>query len=64
MNIVLNGEMALVTGPTLSDALVELGYEGKFATAVNETFVPVGARVAYQLKDGDRIEIVAPKQGG
>ena len=64
MNITLNGAPASVNGPSLEDALSELGYKGKFATAVNETFVPAASRVAFQLSDGDRVEVVAPKQGG
>jgi sulfur carrier protein len=34
------------------------------ATAVNEAFVPSSARGALELGAGDRVEIVAPQQGG
>ena len=38
--------------------------EAKVATALNGEFVPARVREAIRLKDGDRIEIVAPRQGG
>ena len=38
--------------------------EAKVATALNGEFVPARARAATPLKEGDRIEIVAPRQGG
>ena len=64
MKIKINGETHEVRGPTLADALAELGYDGKIATAVNEAFVARAQRAAHALKDGDRVEVVAPKQGG
>ena len=42
-----------------------LGFGGrKIATAVNGRFVAAAARPATKLTDGDRIEVVAPMQGG
>ena len=42
-----------------------LGFAGrKIATAVNGRFVAAAARPATKLADGDRIEVVAPMQGG
>ena len=64
MKIDINGKAHDVRGPMLADALEELGYDGKIATAVNEAFVVKTQRAAYVLKDGDRVEVVAPKQGG
>ncbi|MEW2918695.1 sulfur carrier protein ThiS [Ruegeria sp. ANG10] len=64
MKIVLNGEQREVRAEILSDLLVECGYSGRVATAVNEDFVPSGLRLAHRLADGDRIEVVAPMQGG
>ncbi|KAJ54260.1 hypothetical protein ACMU_18720 [Actibacterium mucosum KCTC 23349] len=65
MKINVNGTARDVTGPSLNDVLVELGHGvGRVATAVNETFVPAAARAEYLLQDGDRVEIVAPRQGG
>ncbi|MGF1551329.1 MAG: sulfur carrier protein ThiS [Paracoccaceae bacterium] len=64
MRIILNGEPRDVTAPTLSAALSELGYEGQVATAVNEAFVPAAAREDTRLAEGDRLEVLAPRQGG
>ena len=64
MKIDINGKAHDVRGPMLADALEELGYDGKIATAVNEAFVAKTQRAAYVLKAGDRVEVVAPKQGG
>ena len=64
MKITINGTEAEVRARTLATVLEELGYGGaKVATAVNESFVPVSAR-DLALSPGDRIEIVAPRQGG
>ncbi|SFH74400.1 sulfur carrier protein ThiS [Albimonas pacifica] len=65
MKIMLNGAPAEVQAETLAAALEELGYgEARVATALNEDFVPAGARAATRLAPGDRVEIVAPRQGG
>jgi sulfur carrier protein len=64
MRIILNGEPTEVSAPTLSAALAELGYEGEVATAVNEAFVPMTARDTTTLSEGDRVEVLAPRQGG
>jgi sulfur carrier protein len=64
MMIVLNGEAREVAEVTLAALLVECGYTGRVATAVNEGFVPAVARADYALKDGDRVEVLAAMQGG
>ena len=64
MKIVLNGESREVRAEILLDLLVECGFSGRVATAVNEDFVPSGLRIAQKLTDGDRVEVVAPMQGG
>ncbi|MEM7522948.1 MAG: sulfur carrier protein ThiS [Pseudomonadota bacterium] len=65
MKIVVNGEPADVVAATLADALFELGFaDAKVATALNEAFVAKDARAACALSDGDRLEILAPMQGG
>ncbi|WP_171208475.1 MULTISPECIES: sulfur carrier protein ThiS [unclassified Ruegeria] len=64
MKIVLNGEVREVQAETLSDLLDECGYSGRVATAVNENFVPSSLRITHKLVDGDRVEVVAPMQGG
>lgn len=65
MTIWLNGEACEIGAQTLAGALEELGYAGlKIATAVNGDFVHREARAATMLKEGDRLEVVAPLQGG
>ena len=65
MKITVNGEAVHSRAATLADLLAELGQaEAKVATAVNEDFVPAVRRGAHTLSDGDRVEIVAPRQGG
>jgi len=65
MKIILNGEPREVTASRLSDLMDELGFAGaKVATALNEDFVPAGARADTMLTEGDRLEVLAPMQGG
>ena len=65
MKIFLNDDARDVDAATLAAALDSLGFGGrKIATAVNGRFVAAAARRSTQLADGDRIEVVAPMQGG
>ena len=64
MQITLNGERREVSAMMLADALKECGFTGRFATAVNEVFVPASARANHRLQDGDRIEVLGAMQGG
>ena len=65
MNLLLNGAPQTVAARTLAEALAELGYAGRIvATALNGEFVPARKRADAALSEGDRIEIVAPMQGG
>jgi sulfur carrier protein len=65
MRLIVNGELQDVAAATLAETLqsLDLG-EAKVATALNGEFVPARARAVTLVKDGDRIEIVAPRQGG
>jgi sulfur carrier protein len=65
LKILLNGEPHETTATTLADlcAALDLG-DAKAATALNGAFVPKGARSKTSLASGDRVEIVAPRQGG
>ncbi|MBN9887895.1 sulfur carrier protein ThiS [Salipiger abyssi] len=64
MQIMVNGSPTDVAAATLAAVLDELGYGGAtVATAVNEAFVPATRR-NLALSPGDRLEIVAPRQGG
>ncbi|MFU8863565.1 MAG: sulfur carrier protein ThiS [Rhodobacterales bacterium] len=65
MRIEVNGEMRQVTAATVAEALTQLGWgEAKVATALNGEFLPAAAREGQTLKDGDRLEVLAPMQGG
>ena len=63
--LLVNGIAAVSSATTLADLIVELGYgDGRVATARNGDFVAARLRGETLLADGDRIEIVAPRQGG
>ena len=65
MRISVNGQHVEVGSANLSEALSELGYtDDCVATAVNERFVPSSERAEVRLKNGDRVEVLAPMQGG
>lgn len=65
MKITLNGESRSLAGPSVQDALDEIGLgTAKVATALNGAFLPAAARAGTTLKDGDALEVVAPMQGG
>ncbi len=65
MRITLNGEPAEIAADTLAQALSELDLaEAKVATALNGDFVPARLRAETAIRAGDRVEIVAPMQGG
>lgn len=51
--------------PTLAMVLEQLGYAHSLvATALNGEFVPARSRGGVSVRDGDRIEVLAPMQGG
>jgi sulfur carrier protein len=65
MNILVNNEAREITGPSLAEALDELGYGGAvIATAVNGDFAPARSRASLMLRDGDRLDLLAPMRGG
>lgn len=65
MRITLNDEPRDVAAATLAEALDELGFgAARVATAVNGAFVPAVARAGHPLAEGDRLEVLAPMQGG
>ena len=65
MKLVVTGEEQDIEAVTLATALAALELkDATVATALNGEFVPKRAREATPLRDGDRIEIVAPRQGG
>jgi sulfur carrier protein len=65
MKILVNGAWRETGAVDLATALQELGYgEAVVATALNGEFVPAGLRPGARLTDGDRLEVLAPMQGG
>jgi len=65
MRILVNGSWREIAAAELAATLEELGYGGRVvSTAVNGEFVAAEARVRTALADGDRIEVLAPMQGG
>jgi sulfur carrier protein len=64
MNVFVNGE-AQPQAPDLATLIERLGLtDAAVATALNGRFVAVHARAATPLAEGDRIEVLAPMQGG
>ncbi|HEX5957485.1 MAG TPA: sulfur carrier protein ThiS [Hyphomicrobiaceae bacterium] len=63
--ILLNGERLETAARTLAELVAGQGFAAEsVATAVNGAFVPREARAAMLLSGGDKVEIVAPRQGG
>jgi sulfur carrier protein len=63
--VLVNGERTETGAGSLAELLAQLGYgEEAVATALNGAFVPRRARGGTPLRPGDKIEIVAPRQGG
>ncbi len=65
MKIIVNSVPHEISDVVLSVALVDLGFTGAaIATALNGQFVPRDAHVTTTLSEGDRLEVLAPMQGG
>ena len=65
MRILVNGDWRETGSRELAATLEELGYGGRVvSTAVNGEFVATEARSRTALTEGDRIEVLAPMQGG
>eukprot|EP00873_Tetraselmis_striata_P013462 jgi/Tetstr1/433726/TSEL_022945.t1 len=65
MSIIVNGEPHDLAPVSLAALLTDLGYgDAIVATALNGDFVPAEARGETAVADGDRVEILAPMQGG
>jgi sulfur carrier protein len=66
MKILVNGVSHDTGASELASALRELGYGGDavIATALNGEFIPSNSRPRARLAEGDRVEVVAPMQGG
>jgi len=65
MKILVNGAWRDTTAEELAPVLQELGYgDSVVSTAVNGEFVAATARSRTRLSEGDRLEVLAPMQGG
>jgi sulfur carrier protein len=65
MRILVNGAWRETTGGELAAVLSELGYgDAIVATAINGEFVAAAVRAHTPIAEGDRIEVLAPMQGG
>lgn len=65
MHITVNAKPHDIASTRLATALEELGFHSPaIATALNGQFVPRDARATTELAPGDRLEILAPMQGG
>jgi sulfur carrier protein len=65
MKIAVNGEALEAEATTLAALLCELDYDPALvATALNESFVRAKDRETCALKEGDKVEVLSPRQGG
>jgi sulfur carrier protein len=65
MRVIVNGEPREISSDRVDALLGELDYEGShFAIAVNYDVLPKSRWAQTQLKSGDQIEIITPRQGG
>ncbi|MBV1703485.1 MAG: sulfur carrier protein ThiS [Hyphomicrobiales bacterium] len=65
MKLVVNGEPREVAAASVEEALAALGFEdATVATALNGEFVARRLRAQAALAEGDRLEVLAPRQGG
>ena len=65
MRVIINGEAREIAAMSVDALLAELDYEGThFAIAVNYDVLPKSRWPQTQLKAGDEIEIITPRQGG
>ena len=65
MTLTVNGETQTVEAATLADLVERLGFaDAVVATALNGSFVTAASRADAPLNQGDRVEILAPMQGG
>jgi len=63
--VLVNGERTETGAASLAELVAKLGHgQEAVATALNGDFVPRQARASTPLRPGDKVEIVAPRQGG
>ena len=65
MRVTVNGEPREISASHVDALLGELDYEGThFAIALNYDVLPRSRWAETELKSGDKIEIITPRQGG
>lgn len=65
MRIELNGESLTTEAATLAGLLAERGFDpNSVATAIDGDFVPRSLRADTALRDGVKVEVLSPMQGG
>ena len=65
MQLIVNGERKEIASARIDALLNELEYEGThFVVAVNYSVVQRARWSEIDLKDGDEVEILTPRQGG
>jgi sulfur carrier protein len=65
MFLIVNGERRETAATKIAALLTELEYETtQLAIAVNRGVVPRRRWDEVELRDGDAIEIISPRQGG
>ena len=65
MRVTINGEEREISSSSVGALLGELDYEGThFAIALNYDVVPKSRWAETEIKSGDEIEIITPRQGG
>jgi len=66
ITVSVNGETKqLQDGLNVSQMIDALDYKVKgFAVAINTTFVPIAKYEETMIEEGDKIDILAPVQGG
>jgi sulfur carrier protein len=61
----VNGAWRDTAASDLASVLEEIGFSGSVvATALNGEFVPASSRDTARVAEGDRLEVLAPMQGG
>ncbi|WP_044409970.1 sulfur carrier protein ThiS [Thiomicrospira microaerophila] len=64
MILLINDKPNETNAANLAGLVAELNIEGAFALALNENFIPKNQYAETPITENDRIEIVAPMQGG
>jgi sulfur carrier protein len=65
MRVTVNGEQREIASRSVDALLGELEYEGThFAIALNYDVLPRSQWSQTEIRSGDEIEIITPRQGG